>query len=60
MASCRIELVMLRKGHSGLYKAPTKEERRKGMAKRRERSDYLSRIFDFELSRNQKQGPDFS
>ena len=45
MASYRIEWVMLRKGHAGLYKAPTKEERRKRMAKRREiRSSLL--IFD--------------
>ena len=29
--------VMLRKGHGGLYKAPTKEERRKQAAKRIER-----------------------
>ena len=29
---------MLRKGHGGLYKAPTKEERRKRKAKRRERN----------------------
>ena len=28
---------MLRKGHGGLYKAPTKEERRKRKAKSRER-----------------------
>ena len=28
---------MLRKGHGGLYKAPTKEERSKRIAKRRER-----------------------
>ena len=28
---------MLRKGHGGLYKAPTKEGRRKRRAKRRER-----------------------
>ena len=28
---------MLRKGHGGLYKAPTKEERRKRKSKRRER-----------------------
>ena len=28
---------MSRKGHGGLYKAPTKEERRKRTAKRRER-----------------------
>ena len=28
---------MLRKGHGGLYKAPTMEERRKRKAKRRER-----------------------
>ena len=30
---------MLRKGHGGLYKAPTKEERRKQEAKSCERSD---------------------
>ena len=30
---------MLRKGHSGLYKAPKKEARRKRKAKRRIRSD---------------------
>ena len=30
---------MLGKGHDGLYKAPTKEERRKQKAKRGERSD---------------------
>ena len=29
---------MLRYGHGGLYKAPTKEERRKRKAKRRERN----------------------
>ena len=29
---------MLRKGHGGLYKAPTKEERRKRKAKRREKA----------------------
>ena len=37
MASCKIQWVMLRKGHGDLHKAPTKEERRKRNAKRRER-----------------------
>ena len=32
---------MLRKGYGGLYKAPTKEERRKRTAERRERSDQV-------------------
>ena len=32
---------MLGKGHGGLYKAPTKEERRKQKAERRERSDQV-------------------
>ena len=32
---------MLWKGHGGVYKAPTKEDRRKRKAKRRERSDQL-------------------
>ena len=32
---------MLRKGHGGLYKTPTKEERRKQKAKRRERDQSL-------------------
>ena len=35
---------MLRKGHGGLYKAPTKEERRKRAAKRIER--YIDLIFE--------------
>ena len=33
---------MLGKGHGGIYKAPTKEERRKQKAKRRERSDQVN------------------
>ena len=33
--------VMLGKGHGGLHKAPTKEERRKQKAKRRDRSDHV-------------------
>ena len=32
-----LKWVMLRKGYGGLYKAPTKEERRKRAAKRIER-----------------------
>ena len=32
---------MLGKGHGDLYEAPKKEERRKRMAKRRERSDQV-------------------
>ena len=32
---------MLRKGHGGLYKAPTEEVERKRKAKRRERSDQV-------------------
>ena len=35
------QYVMLRKDHGGLYKAPTKEERRKRKAKRREGSDQV-------------------
>ena len=31
----------LGEGHDGLYKAPTREERRKRMPKRRERSDQV-------------------
>ena len=37
---------MLRKGHGGLYKAPTKAERRKRKAKRRARSDQVLLILD--------------
>ena len=36
-----VEWVMLRKSYGGLYKAPTKEERRKRTAKRREKSDQV-------------------
>ena len=35
------QCVMLRKGHSGLNKAPAKEESRQRKAKRRERSDQV-------------------
>ena len=38
---------MSRKGHGGRYKAPTKEERRKRKAKRRERSTkFIDRRFE--------------
>ena len=40
------------KGHGGLYKAPTKEERRKQKAKRRERSDQVDKVIS--LVRNEK------
>ena len=33
--------IMLGKGHGGLYKPPTKEERKQLTAKRRERSDQV-------------------
>ena len=41
---------MLWKGHGGLYKAPTKEERRKRTAKKRERG-IRSRLLVLELIR---------
>ena len=37
---------MLRKGHGGLYKAPTKEERRKQTAKRRDQIKFIDLRFE--------------
>ena len=37
---------MLGKDHGGLYKAPTKEERRRRKAKSRERSDQVDLRFE--------------
>ena len=38
------------KAHGGLYKAPTKEERRKQKAKRRERSDQVEMMHSLKLT----------
>ena len=45
---------MLRKGHGGLYKASTKEERRKRKAKRRERNQI--KFIDLRFERRQVLG----
>ena len=41
MASCRIESVTLRKGHGGLYKAPTKEERSEQLRGERDQIKFI-------------------
>ena len=45
---------MLRKGHGGLYKAPTKEDMRKRKAQRRERDQI--KVIDIRFQRWQHSG----
>ena len=52
---------MLGKGHAGLYKASTMEERRKRKSKRRERQDQVSDRLGFEapVRSHQRLGTNF-